>query len=401
MVTTYGMLQCDGKTPCGRCVSQGGTECVYKVPRRQSKEDMRKEIAQLRVHQRQTDRILAAMTSHEHSEQVLDQLRNVETLQNITARRRSSSLTSAPPTDVTTSTQLSDRQAINSALEPAQSIGKIAPTTQPFREAFEVPSQGQQSDPSEPGSAWLNSAHRQPIAANWTTDSTTPIHSTPRYPADGVRRGQPRNSLLDSVSQSARHRGQDLILGHGAESENPSEYHDPNQNDESWTTVTGNREVVEHLLALYFCWEYPIFASMSKQHFLEDFRQGIPRYCSQLLVNALLALACRWSNRPSTRADPEDSATTGDHFFSEALKLLKAENDHRVLTTIQALGIMSIREASCGRVSQSIFFSGQSIRLAIEMGLHLDVKDGDDSEAANADDAVRGATFWGAFSLDE
>jgi hypothetical protein len=164
--------------------------------------------------------------------------------------------------------------------------------------------------------------------------------------------------------------------------------------------VTRDRDLVEHLLALYFCWEYPIFASLSKEHFLEDFRRGIPRYCCQLLVNALLALACRWSDRSSAQADPEDSATTGDHFFSEALKIYEAEEDHRVLTTIQALGIMSIREASRGRVSESIFFSGQSIRLALEMGLHLDAEDGDD-EAADADEAVRGATFWGAFALDE
>ncbi len=36
----------------------------------------------------------------------------------------------------------------------------------------------------------------------------------------------------------------------------------------------------------------------------------------------------------------------------------------------QALGIMSIREASCGRDSESWYYAGQSIRLAIEMGLH-------------------------------
>ena len=62
---------------------------------------------------------------------------------------------------------------------------------------------------------------------------------------------------------------------------------------------------------------------------------------------------------------------------------------------------MSIREASCGRISESIFFSGQSMRLAIEMGLHLEAEDSDDDRATDADKAVRGATFWGAFSLDE
>jgi hypothetical protein len=370
---------------------------------------MRREISQLRAHQRQTERILNVLAAHGHSEETLNQPRNGDTLQNLTGRLRSSSLAMAPSAHVTTYTRFGDHQAINHALEPAQSIGKIPPESQPFQEAFQMPSQGQRSGPSEPGGAWPNGdhlpndfrgKHNQPNVMNWIADSTNRIHSSPSYPAVGVWRGQPTDPVFHSVPHSATHRGQDLILGHGAGPENLSEQHESNSDDESWTTVTRDKDLVEHLLALYFCWEYPIFASLSKEHFLEDFRRGIPRYCCQLLVNALLALACRWSDRSSARADPEDSATTGDHFFSEALKIYEAEEDHRVLTTIQALGIMSIREASCGRVSESIFFSGQSIRLALEMGLHLDAEDGDD-EAADVDEAVRGATFWGAFALDE
>src|SRR5450432_4348178 len=56
---------------------------------------------------------------------------------------------------------------------------------------------------------------------------------------------------------------------------------------EYWTSLTSDSEMVEHLLSLYFCWEYPIFASLSKRHFLEDFRARRRRYCSSLLVNAI------------------------------------------------------------------------------------------------------------------
>ncbi|KAM0276517.1 hypothetical protein ACHAQH_006666 [Verticillium albo-atrum] len=56
---------------------------------------------------------------------------------------------------------------------------------------------------------------------------------------------------------------------------------------------------------------------------------------------------------------------------------------------------MSIREASCGRDSESWYYAGQSIRLAIEMGLHQVDGDGDADELA-----VQAATFWGAFGLD-
>lgn len=62
----------------------------------------------------------------------------------------------------------------------------------------------------------------------------------------------------------------------------------------TWTDITSDIDLVWHLLALYFCWEYPIFASLSKENFLNDFKDGRPRYCSPMLVNALLALGCRF-----------------------------------------------------------------------------------------------------------
>jgi len=164
---------------------------------------------------------------------------------------------------------------------------------------------------------------------------------------------------------------------------------------EAWTTITNDINLVLHLLALYFCWEYPTLASLSKEHFLRDFRDGRHRYCSPLLVNALLALGCRFSTHPMTRANAEDSHSAGDHFFKESQRLFDQETDHHSLTTIQALGIMSIREASCGRYSESRYYVGQSIQLAFEMGLHHAHNEGDQDELA-----VQLATFWGAFSLD-
>ncbi|KAG7435385.1 Nitrogen assimilation transcription factor nit-4 [Fusarium oxysporum f. sp. raphani] len=164
---------------------------------------------------------------------------------------------------------------------------------------------------------------------------------------------------------------------------------------QTWTAIADDMNLVQHLLALYFCWEYPTLASLSKEHFLRDFRDGRHRYCSPLLVNALLALGCRFSTRPMTRANAEDSHSAGDHFFKESQRLLDQETDHHSLTTIQALGIMSIREASCGRGSESRYYAGQSIQLAFEMGLHRTHDEGDQDELA-----VRLATFWGAFSLD-
>jgi len=209
-------------------------------------------------------------------------------------------------------------------------------------------------------------------------------------------------SSPDSATQTQRHYGQNFILGRHTNSERLS-MEESVQHAGSWTAVTSDNTFVNHLMALYFCWEYPTFASLSKEHFLEAFRGGSQRFCSSLLVNSILAVGCRFSNHPHARTDPEDSNTAGDHFFAEALRLLAAQTERHRLTTVQALGLMSIREASCGRSSDALFFSGQSIRLAIEMGLHNEPKrhGGDVDAHDDAELAVQAATFWGAFSLDQ
>lgn len=189
-------------------------------------------------------------------------------------------------------------------------------------------------------------------------------------------------------SDGGRYRGPDMILA-------PLEAPDMRTPRTTWTGITADKGLVQHLLALYFCWEYPTFASLSKEHFLKDFLDGRHRYCSPILVNAMLALGCRFSTKPHTRANPDDPTTSGDHFFREALRLFAKQTNHHTLTTIQALGIMSIREASCGRDSESWYYAGQSVRMAIEMGLHRLSGDGDSDEIA-----VQAATFWGAFALD-
>jgi hypothetical protein len=383
------------------------------VPTRTSKEEMRKEISQLRSRQHQFEQVFAALASQEGSDQILRQIQNGETLGTIRNRLRSLSSPLTPIENITTYPQFGNRQAINHALEPAQNAGSMQFTVHPSTNAFQMAPPNQL--PMDLPQPW-NVQRGEDILSNELLNSTSGLDpmnwefnptqsSSSSHPLVGVWHEQPMNPEFSSIIESARARGQDVILGDTTKSGKVPDNDDSKFQREQWTTVTSDRELVEHLLALYFCWEYPVFATLSKNHFMKDFRAGSTNYCSPLLVNALLALACRFSDRPSARADPDDSATAGAHFFAEALKLFQEEEDQRVLTTIQALGIMSIREGSRGRVHESIFFSGQSMRLAIEMGLHLDAENtGDDEEndaVEDEDKAVREATFWGAFSLDE
>jgi hypothetical protein len=98
----------------------------------------------------------------------------------------------------------------------------------------------------------------------------------------------------------------------------------------SWTNVTKDPEVVLHLLNMYFTWHYTFFTTLSKGLFYKDFAQGNPgphatkqpKYCSPLLVNAMLALGCHFTSLASARENRDDSTTAGDHFFKEAKRLI-------------------------------------------------------------------------------
>ncbi|KAH8800682.1 fungal-specific transcription factor domain-containing protein [Xylogone sp. PMI_703] len=174
--------------------------------------------------------------------------------------------------------------------------------------------------------------------------------------------------------------------------------HEVFHSEQAWTTVTIDFKLVEHLVVLYFCWEYPTFSSLSKEHFMKDFETGQHRYCTPLLVNIMCALGCRFSDRPLVTETSPTGQTLGNRFYDEAYMLWEKERFDPSLTTIQATGLMSLWKSSRGKNDWSSFYSEQAIIMAIEMGLHLQTDGGEPSEA---EDEVRSVTFWGAFVLDQ
>lgn len=173
----------------------------------------------------------------------------------------------------------------------------------------------------------------------------------------------------------------------------------------SWTSVTEDKDLILHLINMYFCWHYAYFTTLSKELFYRDFLQGrATQYCSSLLVNVMLSLGCHFSSRPAARANPEDSATAGDHFFAEAKRLMH-ENDEFATTkicTVQALALMSVREAGCGREGKGWVYSGMSFRIAMDLGLNVDAPGLNHDSTLNAEDIdARRITFWGCFLFDK
>lgn len=383
--------KCDGQKPCGRCKSQKDVECVYEAPVRQSKENLRHEIESLRRQQRHSESILSALVRPELVEEVLQRLRQGQSIENISEWLGAGSAFPsgggalpgfARPGEPRSGVTLPPLSTYAGTLAGAGGYNAMGMSPVPgqahgMNQDFDSNSPWNFSSQSQTVSTRSDS---HPDAMQWTSEAP---------PRSRVGMWLQDQSSDQSPAEGPQYRGVDQVL---APLDSPEMKVAPG----TWTGVTKDPNLVSHLLALYFCWEYPTFASLSKEHFMKDFLKGTHRYCSPILVNALLALGCRFSTKPNTRANPNDPRTAGDHFFKEALRLFYRENNHHNLTTIQALGIMSIREASCGRDSESWYYAGQSIRLAIEMGLHRVQNDGDEDEVA-----VQAATFWGAFALDQ
>lgn len=73
-----------------------------------------------------------------------------------------------------------------------------------------------------------------------------------------------------------------------------------------WTAVTPDNLLLRRLLEIYFIFEFPFHPFFHKDLFLDDLLSGDLRFCSPLLVNAVLAaawvgfcvhLACLVANR--------------------------------------------------------------------------------------------------------
>lgn len=135
-----------------------------------------------------------------------------------------------------------------------------------------------------------------------------------------------------------------------------------------------------HLLNMYFTWHYQFFTTLSKNLFWRDFRLGKPppdtkrktHYCTPLLVNAMLAIGCHFTSHRGARENPDDPRTAGDHFFREAKRLIMENDEHERprLTNVQAMALMSVREAGCAREAKGWVYSGMSFRMASDMGEH-------------------------------
>lgn len=178
----------------------------------------------------------------------------------------------------------------------------------------------------------------------------------------------------------------------------------------TWTRVTDDPRLITHLMNKYFNYHYPYFTTLSRKMFERDYvkgRAGLPHegtvYCSSLLVNAMLALGCHFTDISEAYGTPGDSRTKGDHFFAEAKRIIieNGEYEKPRLVTVQALALMSVREAGCAREAKGWVYSGMSFRMAQDIGLNLEVGGLEKEQMTEHEIDARRITFWGCFLFDK
>ncbi|KAL8797580.1 MAG: hypothetical protein Q9195_000397 [Heterodermia aff. obscurata] len=135
------------------------------------------------------------------------------------------------------------------------------------------------------------------------------------------------------------------------------EDHDPRY----WTNVSVDRDLIEHLIRLYFTWVHPVHMFFDEGNFLESFKDCADVYCSSSLVNAILAMSC-FLLHTAWRTDSDGRQIEGsqleltqsavaflrEQFIAEA----KAMMDHISLdkmTSIQTYAVIFLVDVACGR----------------------------------------------------
>lgn len=198
----------------------------------------------------------------------------------------------------------------------------------------------------------------------------------------------------------------------GMDNDNLLEHYPPGTDPiTTWTRVTDDVGLITHLLDKYFCYHYPYFTTLSRKMFYRDYQKGRPGlvghvgtvHCSSLLVNAMLALGCHFTDIPGAYGTADDNKTKGDHFFAEAKRLIIENDEYEKprLVTVQALALMSVREAGCGREAKGWVYSGMSFRMAQDIGLNLEIGALEKERMTDQDIDARRITFWGCFLFDK
>ncbi|KAI1479411.1 hypothetical protein F4774DRAFT_381918 [Daldinia eschscholtzii] len=136
-----------------------------------------------------------------------------------------------------------------------------------------------------------------------------------------------------------------------------------------WTTVSSDNPMLRALLQIYFVFVYPFHPYFHKDLFLEDMSVGNNRFCSRLLVNAVLGAAWQGYSRIKNRAEYWLPDNPGYRFLAEARRLFELEQTQPTITTAQAAAIINLTCNLNGIDELSWVYTYKSLEIAQDLSL--------------------------------
>ncbi|KAH6900508.1 putative fungal-specific transcription factor [Thelonectria olida] len=223
------------------------------------------------------------------------------------------------------------------------------------------------------------------------------------FDRDGQARyfGSTSGRLVFSDSRSAGTEVSKTSDVHGNDRPIPSPHAHKVPSTVSPTEHAVSKELESHLLSLYFAWEQPWVQCVDESLFRDSKNRG-GRYFSPLLLNCILAVASRYSDRADVRLDPNDPNTAGQMFLDAAEGLLLVDLKYPSITTIQALAILGTVYVAIGCDAAGWLHQGMAVQMALDMGLNLDSKGVAHSNQISSDEArLRRQIYWALYCIDK
>lgn len=162
-------------------------------------------------------------------------------------------------------------------------------------------------------------------------------------------------------------------------------------------------ELRDHLLELYWQWQNSWQYIVARESFVMDlYVHKTGRFCTPLLLTAMLALASRYSSRPEVRTNLDDPNTAGELFTAQARTMLHHEYEAPTTSTVQAAGLLGLYWAAMDREGLGFMYIGMASRMAMNLGLHSDCSTYISRGFITDEDVeARNIAFWGVYVLDK
>ncbi|EXJ73871.1 uncharacterized protein A1O5_03633 [Cladophialophora psammophila CBS 110553] len=158
----------------------------------------------------------------------------------------------------------------------------------------------------------------------------------------------------------------------------------------------------DHLANLYFTWQDPTLHVVDRELYRQARRMqrtspGRSSYLSETLINAMCAFGAIYDT-----GRHENCPLPLPKYFAKRAKIwLDVELDSPRVATVQALVILSSFEAASTNDARGWLYSGMSVRLSFDLGLHLDMTQYVAKGLMSPAEAeARKMAFWGSFVVD-